>query len=310
MKRLLPIFTVVFLAFQLSAQVIRVEVKLDQEQFLPGETLPVTVRVFNNSGQTLHLGSDAAWLTFNIVSEDDNAAVIKTGEPDVIKSFELNSSEVATKHLDIAPYYQLKRPGRYRLVATVHIGQWGSDEASAPKEFDIIDGAELWSRDFGVPSSQTGRPPEVRKYVLEEANYLRQQLRMYVLVTDQSRRQVFKVKQIGPMVSFSQPEVQLDRNSNLHVLYQSGAQTFVYSVVNPDGNIQKQDAYDLLDTHPHLGFNSDGDIQVVGGVRRVKPGELPTVIEPVELVAPTSPPPASAKAPAAKAKKIGSFRGR
>ncbi|HXF09520.1 MAG TPA: hypothetical protein VN625_01965 [Desulfuromonadaceae bacterium] len=294
MKYLLPAIAAVFLAFRVSAQVIGVEVKLDQEQFLPGETLPITVRVFNNAGQTLHLGADANWLTFTIVSLDDNSAVIKTGDPDVIKTFDLGSTEVATKRLDIAPYYELKRRGRYRLTATVHIAEWGSDVNSAPKEFDIIDGAELWSRDFGVPSTATDRPPEVRKYVLEEANYLRKQLRMYVLVTDQSRRQVFNVKQVGPMVSFSQPEVQLDPKSNLHVLYQSGAQTFIYSVINPDGKIEQQDIYDLFDTRPHLGVDQDGTMKVIGGVRRVKPGELPTIVPPPQL-APTSPPPATVK---------------
>src|SRR5439155_24649883 len=98
-------------------------------------------------------------------------------------------------------------------VATIHIRAWNSDVISAPREFDIIDGAELWSQDFGVPSVPTNRPPEVRKYILEQANYLRQQLRMYVLVSDQTRRHILRVKQVGPMVSFSQPEAQLDQKS-------------------------------------------------------------------------------------------------
>jgi hypothetical protein len=284
MKTTLSMIVIVLMAaFRLQAQVVSVEVKLDQEQFLPGETLPVTVRVFNNSGQTLHLGADPGWLTFNVVSVDDNAAVTKNSDPELVNAFDLDSSEVATKHIDIAPHYVLKHAGRYRLVATVHIKEWNSEVSSAPKDFDIIDGAELWSRDFGVPSSTTNRPPEVRKYILEEANYLRQQLRMYVLVSNQSRTHIFKVNAIGPMVSFSQPEAQLDRLSNLHVLYQSGAQMFIYSVINPDGGIVRQDAYDLLDTRPHLGFNDNGDIQVNGGVRRAKPGELPAITAPMEV---------------------------
>ena len=106
---------------------------------------------------------------------------------------------------------------------------------------------------------------------------------MYVLVSDQSGARIFKVSAIGPMVSFSQPEAQLDRASNLHVLYQSGAQSFIYSVVNPDGNITQQEIYDYLGTRPRLGVNDAGDIVVQGGVRRVKPGELPVVKAPDEL---------------------------
>ncbi len=136
-----------------------------------------------------------------------------------------------------------------------------------------------------VPAGVTNQLPVVRKYILEEANYLRQQLRMYVLVSDQTGTRVLKVSAIGPMVSFSQPEAQLDRASNLHVLYQSGAQSFIYSVVNPDGNITQQEIYDYLNTRPHLAVNDAGDIVVKGGVRRVKPGELPTVSTPGELPA-------------------------
>jgi hypothetical protein len=112
---------------------------------------------------------------------------------------------------------------------------------------------------------------------------------MYVMVSDVSGARVFKVSAIGPMVSFSQPEEQLDQFSNLHVIYQSGARTFTYSVVNPDGEIARQEIYDYLDTRPRLGVNEAGDVVVIGGVRRVKPGELPAVKLPDELPPPAKP---------------------
>ena len=141
-----------------------------------------------------------------------------------------------------------------------------------------------------LPAGVTNQQPVIRKFILEEANYLRKQLRMYVLVTDQPRSQVFKVSAIGPMVSFSQPEAQLDRASNLHVIYQSGAQSFIYSVVDPEGNITLQEVYDYLGTRPRLVVNDAGDIVEQGGVRRVKPGEMPLVKAPDEL--PPAPAPA------------------
>ena len=277
-----------FSLFSAPAQVVTVQLTLEQEQFLPGETLPLTVRIVNNSGQSLHLGADAKWLKFGVESADNNFVVMKNADPPVTGEFDLGSSEVATKRLDLAPYFVMTHAGRYRVVATVHIPEWGTDVASPAKEFDIIDGARLWTQDFGmpVPAGATNQPPVVRKYILEEANYLRHQLRMYVLVSDQSGARILKVSAIGPMVSFSQPEAQLDRASNLHVIYQSGAQSFIYSVVNPDGNITQQELYDYLNTRPRLAVNDAGDIVVKGGVRRVKSGELPAVKAPDELPAP------------------------
>ena len=199
--------------FSAPAQVVTVQLTLEQEQFLPGETLPVTVHIVNNSGQSLHLGADAKWLTFTVESADDNFVVMKNADPPVTGEFNLGSSEVATKRVDLTPYFAMTHAGRYRVVATVHIPEWGADVTSPAKEFDIIDGARLWSQDFGmpVPAGVTNQPPVVRKYILEEANYLRQQLRMYVLVSDQSGSRILKVSAIGPMVSFSRPEAQLDR---------------------------------------------------------------------------------------------------
>lgn len=277
-----------FSLFNAPAQVVTVQVLMEQDQFLPGESQPVTVRVINNSGQSLHLGEAANWLTFNVESADDNGVVMKNADPPVAGGFDLGSSEVATKRVDLTPYFALTHAGRYRVVATVRIPEWGSAVTSPAKEFDIIDGAQLWSQDFGlpVPAGVTNQLPVIRKYILEEANYLRKQLRMYVLVSDQSGTRILKVSAIGPMVSFSQPEAQLDRASNLHMLYQSGAQSFIYSVVNPDGNITLQEVYDYLGTRPRLALNDAGDIVVKGGVRRPKPGELPVIKSPDQSPAP------------------------
>jgi hypothetical protein len=266
-----------------SAQV-SVEVVLDQEQFLPSESVPVAVRITNRSGQTLHLGTDANWLTFSVESAD-GFVVIKNSEVPVAGEFDLDTSQMATKRVDLAPCFVLSRPGRYRVVATVRIKEWSAVATSPAKTFDIINGAELWSQDFGlpIPAGATNCAPEVRRYTLIKANYLRSQLRLYVQVSDKSEGHVFKVSAIGPLVSFSETEAKLDRFNNLHILYQSSARAFTYSVVNSDGNITRQEIFDYFNSHPRLSVNDNGDVVVAGGVRRVNPTELPQVKPPNEL---------------------------
>lgn len=258
-----------------SAQV-SVEVDLEQEHFLVGETLPATVRIVNRSGQTLTLGADPEWLTFSVEARDD-FIVIKNGDAPVLGEFQLGSSQVATKHVDVAPYFVLTRQGRYNLTATVRLKDWNTQITSKPKTFDIINAAKLWSREFGVPitSGPSNQPPEVRRFTLEQANYLRSQLRLYLRLTDVSGTRVFKVFAIGPMVSFGQPEAQMDRNCNLHVLYQTGARSFSYTVCNPDGVLLVQQRYDYTNTRPRLQADERGNITVTGGIRRVTSNDLP-----------------------------------
>ena len=174
------------------------------------------------------------------------------------------------------------------MTATVRIKDWNEAISSPAKEFYVITGAKIWAQDFGVPvpDGATNRTPEVRRYTLEKANYLRTQLRMYVQVSDPTEARVFKVVSIGKTVSFGDPEMQLDHNSNLHVLFQSGGAIFTYAVVNPDGELQKQEIFDYVSARPRLGMNDDGSVSVVGGVRRLSEQEMPMVKMPDQLPPP------------------------
>ncbi len=277
-----------------SAQV-SLELMLDQVDFLPCEAVPLAIKITNRSGQQLHLGADPDWLTFNVEAAD-GFVVTKNAEVPVTGAFDLETSQLAIKRVDLQPYFSMTKPGRYRVVATLHIKDWSSQLASEAKHFDVITGAKLWSQDFGVQDG-TNRAPLVLKYTLEQANYLKAQLRLYVQVSDAAEAQVYKVTALGPLVSFSHPEAQVDRQSRLNVLWQTGAQAFSYAIVNPDGALALQDYYDNFFSRPRLSVNDDGDVIVSGGTRRAKPTELPLVRPPNELPALTKP---AAPAPATK----------
>lgn len=259
----------------LCAQV-SAEIVFDQEQFLIGETLTASVKITNRSGQTLRFGSDVDWLTFTVESRN-GFIVNKKGEVPVQGEFVLESGKVATRRVDLAPWYELNRTGRYAVSATLRVKEWDSTVNVPPKSFDIINAAKLWTQEFGVPLATgiTNRPPEVRRYTLEQANYLRGQLRLYLRLTDAQESHVIKLFPIGPMVSFSGPEHQIDRESNLHVFYQNGARSFMYMVINPDGEIILRQSHDQTETRPRLRVEANGKIGVVGGARRYMSSDLP-----------------------------------
>jgi len=286
MKTLLVFTFAVMALFRASAQV-DIDLSLDQDYFLPSEAIPLAVKITNRSGQQLHLGADADWLTFN-VEADDGFVVIKNAEVPVQGAFDLETSQLAIKRVDLQPYFAMTKPGRYHVIATLHIKDWSAQLASQPKHFDVIAGAQLWAQDFGVKDG-TNAVPEVRKYTLEQANYLKAQLRLYVQVSDASEETVYKVTPLGPMVSFSHTEAQVDRQSRLNVLWQAGAQSFNYAIVNPDGTVAVTDYYDNFYSRPRLTVNENGDVVVLGGTRRPKPTELPIVKPPNQLPPLTKP---------------------
>jgi hypothetical protein len=299
MKTFLAGLLALMFVSRVSAQV-SVELSLDQEQFLPSEAVPLTVKITNRSGQQLHLGTEPDWLTFSVESTD-GFVVIKNAEVPVEGEFDLETAQSATKHVDLQPYFSMTKPGRYKIIATLRIKDWAAQVASLPQRFDVISGALLWSQDFGVPDG-TNAAPEVRKYTLEKANYLKEQLRLYVQLSDAAQARVYKVEVLGPMVSFSRPEAQVDRMSRLNVLWQTGAQGFSYAIINPNGTIEQQDTYDNYYSRPRLTVNQEGEVVVFGGTKRPKSYELPVVVAPNQIPQVVPPPPVTTNAPAKKKK--------
>lgn len=281
--RSLLLAAILYLGFrpQLSAQV-TAEIVLDQDQFLPRETLRVGVRITNFSGQTLQFGSEKDWLTFT-VERKDGTLIPQQGPLPVEGEFEVESSTVATKRVDIAPYVDLTMPGSYQIVATVRIQPWGKEISTKPKDLNVVAGTRLWEQAFGVPDpAGEGRPPEVRKYGLQQALHLKQ-MKLYVRITDETGSRYFGVFPIGPMVSFSVPEHQIDRTNNLHVLHQTGPRSFNYSVINPDGQLILRQTHDYTASRPVLRGGADGGVVVAGGVRRIAINDIPPSREPSAL---------------------------
>lgn len=283
------------IATSASAQV-SAELSQDQDQFLQGESMPVTVRIINLSGQTLHLGAQPDWLTFSVASPE-GVVVNKIDNPPVLGEFDLESSKAAIKRVDLGPYFVFSHPGRFGVSATVRIQGWGAEIASRPRLFDVIDGTKLWEQTVGVPrpAGATNSIPDVRHYALQEANYLRGQLRLYLRVTD-AYGKALRVFAIGPMISFGQPDPpQVDHLSNLHVLYQNGPVSFGYTEFNPNGELLLRRTYDYVNTRPRLRPDIEGNISVTGGVRRVTARDFPPqadalAVEPPPLLAPTNAP--------------------
>jgi hypothetical protein len=109
---------------------------------------------------------------------------------------------------------------------------------------------------------------------LQQANYLQRQM-LYLRVADADDLQVFKVFPIGPLVSFSKPEAVVDKQSNVHVLSQTGGWSFIYIVTSPQGTVLVRQRYEYTDTRPVLRVNKAGKVLVVGGNRRVTSEDLP-----------------------------------
>jgi hypothetical protein len=249
-----------------------VEIALDQDQFLRSESMLVRVRISNFAGQPLRIGTEPEWLTFTM-QDDAGKTLDRVGNIPLPKAFTIESARTVSLSLDLMPYFKLSEAGRFSLGATVRVPSLEKEFSADPKWVSVVSGLMVWEREFGVPG-QT--PPEVRKYALQQATFLKQP-RLYARVTDAAESKVFRVTQLGPIVSFTANnlETQLDKSSNLHVLFQSGANNFVYCAVATDGTAIIRQAHEQTTTRPHLKAEDDGRVVVHGGQRKILLSDLP-----------------------------------
>ncbi len=258
------------------AQQVSVEVSVDGDQYLANEALEVNVRVINRSGQTLHLGKEPDWLTFT-VSSYNNRIIPRYGEVPVVSPFVLENGERGTLKLNVAPYFGMDQPGRYRIIASVNFRELGVVAKSEPIGVDIIRGVTLWSQEFGVPKrvGEASGLPEVRKYTLQKLSK-----KIYLRVSDPPGVKVFKVVLLDGAVSSETPKTQLDKASNLHLLYRTSGQSFYYWVTDPDGDLLLRQTHVYNENRPpKLEMDRQGNVQVKNGARQLSPTDFPKLDE-------------------------------
>jgi len=249
---------------------VNVEVVLDQEQYLRNESLPVRVRISNDSGRALRLGEDPEWLTFTI-TEESGKQVLKTGEVPLAKPFTIEPAKTVSLRTDLMPHFDLSQVGHYTLNLKMKVPQINEEISAKPKSFDIISGVTLWEKDVGVPGTD---PLVTGKYALQQATYFKQQ-RLYVRVTDATGLRIVNVASLGQSLSISQPETMVDNVSHLHVLFRNNQQTFFYGVITTDGDLIIRQTYEFAPSPPKLRAEADGRVVVAGGRRKILLSDLP-----------------------------------
>lgn len=208
--------------------------------------------------------------------------------------FTLDTGKVATQRTDLAPFFNLARSGHYTVTATIDLADWGVEVSSAPVSFDVISGVKLWEQSFGVPPSSPNshEAPEVRKYILLSASYVKQ-VKLYMRLTDESESTVMRVQPLGNITSFAELRTRLDGKNNLHLLYEESARTYGYRVITPDGDLITHQQFYYVAGPPHLRTDSDGEVFVADAERHVTAEDIPEEPKdelPTNSVPPLKPP--------------------
>jgi hypothetical protein len=274
------VLSLAFAATAAHAQ-ITVEVALEQEYYLAHERCVAEVRITNFSGRPLRFGPGSEWLDLAVES-NEGYFVAKLKDLPAGEVLEVPSAARGKWRVDLAPCFELSRPGRYKVTALVRIPGLNVDIHSVPAVFHIMAGVEIWAQNFGIPSKTAGQPFDTRRYALLQTNN-RKRLALYLRITDETETRVHSVYPLGNVISFGRPEAQVDREGRLHVLFQTGARQFAYYVIQYDGEVLVRQMHQITDSRPRLRSSQGGQIKVMGGFRLKSPHDIPPPEPEVDL---------------------------
>ena len=270
-----------------AVALVKFQISLRQKLFLAGEAIELDVALLNNSGGALTFSPNDGWLEFSVWSmlkptgEGNPVAHIKPLA--VEETFTVKHTDSARTVVNLTPGFDLRRPGLYRVSASMIYQGAPAPITSESVTFNVVPGYKLTEHVFGLPRTDPDVEPEARKYSLQQLTLTEpREMRLYLAVTDVSEETIFRQLKLGRMAGSNKPPSRMDRLSNLHVLHQTeGGRHFVHSVVSPRGDLLVRETYESLGSQPTLELGDDGIVSVKGGVRRARaddilPAKLPT----------------------------------
>lgn len=242
---------------------ITVDVSFQRSLYIRYEPMICTVSITNLSGRTLELTDTdkQKWFSFQIETQDGRP--LPPIDPDYRNEpMTIQAGQKVARSINLTPLFPMAEFGLYRVQASIYSEQLKGFFVSPKLNVEITEGRKLWTQEVGVPDG--AGEGDSRTYTLL-AHRLSQHTALYVRVEDEKAGRIYCTSRLGSLIAFSSPDVMLDSGNQLHILQNSAPKAFIYTQVNLNGKVVKQQGYQAGATRPNLVKGSDGSVAVTGG---------------------------------------------
>jgi len=251
-----------------SAQV-RVDLSLRRPYFIRYEPIIATVTITNMTGRNLDLANaeedNHKWFSFHI--ENTSGELIPPYNPDYqLSPVSIGAGESIKRTVNITPLYPLTEFGTYRVRATVYDSKTGQYYSSNPPiNIEITEGRVLWEQSVGVPEGAPGEPGTRTVTLL--SHRLPDDTQLYLRIEDKDKGLVYCTSQLGRIVSFGKPDIEIDAHNEINILQNFAPKMFLYTRAALNGQILERKQYAGMDrSQPSLQHDASGGFQVAGGL--------------------------------------------
>ena len=264
MKFRILLAAVFFVAVSARAQ-IQVELSFKRLQYIAYEPILATVRIANNSGRDIDLHDDSGqhWFGFEINAGEGRLVTPlrpDAGEPPL----HIESGQTVIRKVNLTSQYPVHELGTYHVRANVFFPDLNKFFYSTTKVVQVGDARPVWQKTVGVPGGMPNAG-EARSYSLLSNRFL-DHTSLYIRVENRETGAVYATYSLGRIIANEDPQAEIDRANQLHVLHCAAPRTWAYSHVGLNGELLAHSTFLETKSRPRLRHAADGTIAVSGGM--------------------------------------------
>ncbi len=237
---------------------------LNKDTYITYEGLEATVTITNRSGADVVMGgpNDLPWLSFEITNPAGQPVPpmsLRSEDNLVLK----NGATISRKVL-LSEHFSFSEYGTYGLTANVYHPPSQQYFTSNRARANFTDAKKFWSKNFGVPLGLPGAG-QIRRYELCVLRDL-ERTNLYVRLINEKSDLKIATFSLGHCIMLADPQVTLDKDNNLHILFMAVPHIYSHVTVNTQGKILKRLYYrEVAGNRPQLSSLADQSITVQGG---------------------------------------------
>src|SRR5256714_6590710 len=255
----------VFLLAVATAQAqVQVELSFKRLQYIAHEPILATVKIANNSGRDIDLRDDSGqhWFGFE-VNANEGRLLAPLRQTAAEPALHIEAGKTVTRKINLTSLFPVHDFGAYHVRANVYFPDLNKFFYSATKVFQVTDARPIWQKTVGVPEGIPGTG-ETRTYSLLSNRFV-DHASLYVRVENRDTGAVFTTYSLGRAIAGEDPQAEVDRANQLHVLHCAGPRSWSYSHVGLNGELLAHSTFLETKSRPRLRHTPDGSIAVNGG---------------------------------------------
>ena len=234
--------------------------RLRHKRLLRYEPVIVDLRIVNRSSELiqLSLSNASSRLVFDV--EQVPGGQIPERSDGEMRTINVPPRASIEESIDLLKIYDLRTTGPYTIRA--HIDWEGTSFISPPMYLDILTGFELTHLVADAPRGGSRRVYTLRTLYRDSADQL-------FLTVEEKGSVCLGVLDLGSVVRLNEPQLQVDGEGDIHVLFQHSPSLFFHCII--DGGallISRRESFRVAYGHLEILEDDSGRVFIVGADSR------------------------------------------